>query len=416
MKRSQMFIRTSKSAPADEQAKNAQLLIRAGFVHKEMAGVYAYTPLGLRVLENIKTIVREEMNAIGGEEVMMTTLQPREVWEKTDRWDDAKVDNWFKTKLSNGAELGVGLTHEEPIVDMVSQYASSYKDFPVLTYQIQNKYRNELRAKSGLMRGREFVMKDLYSFSRTEEEHLEIYEQVIEAYHRVYDRLGLGNVTYRTYADGGIFTNKLSDEFQTVSPVGEDTVLIDEVQRVGINEEVATDENLERLGLSREKLKEVRGVEVGNTFHLESRYSDALDMYYTDKDGERKSVIMGSYGIGVSRLMGMIAEHFSDERGLVWPEAVAPAKVYLVTIGKSDELKVSADELYGQLIANGVSTIFDDRDERPGAKFTDGELMGVPYTVTISDRLLEGSKLELKSRSGGEPEMLTWDELFAKIV
>lgn len=416
MKRSQMFIRTSKSAPADEQAKNAQLLIRAGFVHKEMAGVYAYTPLGLRVLENIKTIVREEMNAIGGEEVMMTTLQPREVWEKTDRWDDAKVDNWFKTKLSNGAELGVGLTHEEPIVDMVSQYASSYKDFPVLTYQIQNKYRNELRAKSGLMRGREFVMKDLYSFSRTEEEHLEIYEQVIEAYHRVYDRLGLGNVTYRTYADGGIFTNKLSDEFQTISPVGEDTVLIDEVQRVGINEEVATDENLERLGLSREKLKEVRGVEVGNTFHLESRYSDALDMYYTDKDGERKSVIMGSYGIGVSRLMGMIAEHFSDERGLVWPEAVAPAKVYLVTIGKSDELKVSADELYGQLIANGVSTIFDDRDERPGAKFTDGELMGVPYTVTISDRLLEGSKLELKSRSGGEPEMLTWDELFAKIV
>lgn len=416
MKRSQMFIRTSKSAPADEQAKNAQLLIRAGFVHKEMAGVYAYTPLGLRVLENIKTIVREEMNAIGGEEVMMTTLQPREVWEKTDRWDDAKVDNWFKTKLSNGAELGVGLTHEEPIVDMVSQYASSYKDFPVLTYQIQNKYRNELRAKSGLMRGREFVMKDLYSFSRTEEEHLEIYEQVIEAYHRVYDRLGLGNVTYRTYADGGIFTNKLSDEFQTISPVGEDTILIDEVQRVGINEEVATDENLERLGLSREKLKEVRGVEVGNTFHLESRYSDALDMYYTDKDGERKSVIMGSYGIGVSRLMGMIAEHFSDERGLVWPEAVAPAKVYLVTIGKSDELKVSADELYGQLIANSVSTIFDDRDERPGAKFTDGELMGVPYTVTISDRLLEGSKLELKSRSGGEPEMLTWDELFAKIV
>lgn len=416
MKRSQLFIRTSKSAPADEQAKNAQLLIRAGFIHKEMAGVYAYTPLGLRVLENIKTIVREEMNAIGGHEVMMTTLQPREIWEKTDRWDDEKVDNWFKTKLSNGTELGVGLTHEEPIVDMVAQYASSYKDFPVLTYQIQNKYRNELRAKSGLMRGREFVMKDLYSFSRTEEEHLEIYERIVEAYHRVYNRLGLGDVTYRTYADGGIFTSKLSDEFQTISSVGEDTILIDREKKVGINEEVATPENLERLGLSRDTLEEVRGVEVGNTFHLESKYSDALDMYYTDKDGERKSLIMGSYGIGVSRLMGIIAEHFSDDKGLVWPLSIAPAKVYLVTIGSSEDVVEQSEALYREFMRQGVEVIFDDRDERPGAKFTDGELMGVPYMVTVSERLIEGSNYELKSRLSGETDILTRDELFAKIV
>lgn len=415
MRVSQLFTKTIKNAPADEVAKNAQLLIRAGFIHKEMAGVYAYLPLGLRVLENIKRVVREEMNAIGGQEVAMTTLQPRDIWEKTDRWDDKKVDNWFKTKLANGTELGVGLTHEEPIVDAVSGYLNSYKDMPFYVYQIQNKFRNELRAKSGLLRGREFLMKDMYSFSATQEVHEAAYEKVVEAYHRVYARLGLGDITYRTYADGGIFTPRFSDEFQTLSEVGEDKIFVDEAKKIAINEEIMTDENMAKLGLNRADLVEKKGVEVGNTFHLESKYTDALDVYYTDENGQQQSIIMGCYGIGVSRLVGVIAEHFSDDKGLVWPENIAPFKVYLVRIGGEEAIK-HADELYEELTKKGVEVIYDDRDERPGAKFADAELMGIPYRVTVSDRLIEANQYELTERVGGEVQMLTRDDLFATLV
>lgn len=414
MKVSQLFTKTSKTAPADEVAKNAQLLIRAGFIHKEMAGVYAYMPLGLRVLENIKKIVREEMNAIGGQEVAMTTLQPRDIWEKTDRWSDEKVDNWFKTKLTNGTELGVGLTHEEPIVDAISNYLSSYKDMPFYVYQIQNKFRNERRAKSGLLRGREFLMKDMYSFSATQEIHEAAYEKVVAAYHRVYDRLGLGAVTYRTYADGGIFTRRFSDEFQTLSDVGEDKIFVDEAKKVAINEEIMTDENLAQLGLNRADLVEKKGVEVGNTFHLESKYTDALDVYYTDEKGQQQSIIMGCYGIGVSRLMGVVAEHFSDERGLVWPENIAPAKVYLVRIGGEAAI-AHADELYEELTSKGIEVLYDDRDERPGAKFADSELMGIPHRVTVSDRLLEAGQYEYTPRVSGVTESLTRSQLLDKL-
>jgi len=409
MRVSQLFTKTSKTAPADEVAKNAQLLIRAGFIHKEMAGVYAYLPLGLRVLEKISGIVREEMNAIGGQEVAMTTLQPRDIWEKTDRWDDAKVDNWFKTKLNNGTELGVGLTHEEPIVDAVSAYLNSYKDMPFYVYQIQNKFRNELRAKSGLLRGREFLMKDLYSFSPNQEVHETAYEKVVEAYYRVYDRLGLGAITYRTYADGGIFTPRFSDEFQTISEVGEDTIYVDEAKKVAINEEIYTDENLAKLGLDKASLVEKKGVEVGNTFHLETKYTDALGVYYADESGQQQSIIMGCYGIGISRLMGVVAEHFSDDKGLVWPESIAPFKVYLISIG--DNGKDQADALYDELTSKGIEVLYDDRDERPGAKFADAELMGIPYRVTVSDRLIAEEKYEFTTRLTGETKLLTHADL-----
>jgi prolyl-tRNA synthetase len=415
MRISKLFTKTSKSAPADEVAKNAQLLIRAGFVHKEMAGVYAYLPLGLRVVEKIKQIVREEMNAIDGQEVMMTTLQPKDIFEKTDRWDDKKVDNWFKTKLVNGTELGMGLTHEEPIVDALSGYINSYKDLPIYVYQIQSKFRNELRAKSGLLRGREFIMKDMYSLARTQEEHEELYERAAQAYHRVYERLGIGDVTYRTVADGGIFTKRFSDEFQTLSNIGEDTIYVHEAKRIAVNQEVYTDENLARLGLKKDELVERRGVEVGNIFPLESKYTDGLGVYYTDENGEQQSIIMGCYGIGVSRLVGVLAEHFSDDKGLVWPEAVAPAKVHLVRIGGEAAIK-HADELYEELQSKGVEVIYDDRDERPGAKFADAELMGIPYRVTVSDRLIEAGQYEYTVRRSGETSMLTREELLAKLV
>jgi prolyl-tRNA synthetase len=406
MRLSQLITKTRKDAPRDEEAKNAQLLIRAGFIHKEMAGVYAYLPLGLRVLENIKQIVREEMNEVGGQEVMMTTLQPRDIWEKTDRWDDKKVDNWFKTKLANGTELGVGLTHEEPIVDALGEYIKSYKDLPLLVYQIQNKFRNELRAKSGLLRGREFVMKDMYSFARTQKEHEELYERVAAAYHRVYARLGLGDSTYRTYADGGIFTERFSDEFQTLSEVGEDTIYVDESKKIAINEEIMNDTTLAKVGLKKADLVEKRGVEVGNIFPLESKYTDALDVYYTDEKGARQSIIMGCYGIGVSRLMGVIAEHFSDDRGLVWPEAVAPARVHLVRLGEDEAVVAAADKLYDELTKSGVEALYDDRDESAGAKFADADLMGCPVRLTISKKTVAEHSAELKRRHQDEIKLV----------
>lgn len=416
MKLSELITKTSKTVPADETAKNAQLLIQAGFVHKEMAGVYAYLPLGLRVLENIKKIVREEMNAIGGQEVMMTTLQPRELWEKTNRWDDKIVDNWFKTKLANGTELGVGLTHEEPIVDALSGYVDSYKDLPFLVYQIQSKFRNELRAKSGLLRGREFVMKDMYSFARDQKEHDELYEKVAAAYVKVYDRLGIGATTYRTAADGGYFTERFSDEFQTLSEIGEDTIYVDEAKKLAINKEIYTDENLAKLGLKKDDLVEKKGVEVGNIFPLETKYTDALDVFYTDEHGQKQSIIMGCYGIGVSRLVGVLAEHFSDEKGLVWPENVAPALVYLARLGADETVVKQADELYESLTKAGVEVLYDDRDVRAGEKFADADLMGIPYRVVVSAKTVESGQFECKKRTEADSNMVDEGSLMKQLT
>ncbi len=416
MRLSQLFTKTIKNLPADESARNAQLLIQAGYVHKMMAGVYAYLPLGKMVVDNISKIVREEMNAVGGQEVQMTVLQPRELWEKTDRWDDKKVDNWFKTKLNNGTEVGVGLSHEEPIVDSLHNFVSSYKDLPVNIYQIQTKFRNELRAKSGLLRGREFLMKDMYSFARTQEEHAKIYEEVAAAYVRVFERLGLGADTYRTAADGGYFTDKFSDEFQTISPIGEDTIYVDEDKKIAINKEVYTDETIQKLGLDKSKLVEKRAVEVGNIFPLESKYSDALGLYYTDEKGEQRSIIMGCYGIGISRLVGMIAEHFADDKGLVWPEAIAPALVYIAPLGDDQAVIEAAEKLESVLTEAGIAVIYDDRDERPGKKFADADLLGIPYRAVVSGKTVAASGYELKHRTSNEVEDVSIDELVGKLT
>lgn len=412
MRVSHLFTKTLKNAPADEVAKNAQLLIRAGFVHKEMAGVYTYLPLGKKVLEHITQIIREEMNAVGGNEISLTALQSSDVWKASGRWDDSVMDVWFKTKLANGTELGLAPTHEEPLTKLMKNYIRSYKDLPVYPYQFQIKFRNELRSKSGLMRGREFWMKDLYSFSRTQEEHDAFYEKISAAYDRVFARLGLGESTFKTFASGGSFA-KFSHEFQTISEVGEDTIYVHREKNIAINEEVYTDEVLAELGVTRDELEEVKAVEVGNIFTLGTRFSVPLGLTFTDEDGAVKPVIMGSYGIGPSRLMGLIAEHFADDKGLVWPENVAPYKVYLVSIGDVAE---QATAVYEKLQQAGVTVLFDDRDERPGAKFADAELMGLPHRVTISKRLLAEEKLEYTARTTGETEVLTLEELIAKIA
>lgn len=561
MRMSKTFIKTLKEAPADEVATNAQLLIRAGFIHKEMAGVYAYLPLGWRVIEKIKQIVREEMNAADSEELLMSTLQPSDIWEKTNRWDDAVVDNWFKTRLANGTELGVGLTHEEPVVDAAKAYISSYKDLPKSVYQIGTKFRNEKRAKSGILRGREFIMKDAYTFARDQQEHQQLYESMADAYARVFDRLGIGETTHRVKADGGIFTKQYSDEFQTLSPIGEDTIYHVPDTDIYFNEEIAPSRaplteqpqqqetmeqrrtpgvtgvqqlakelnvpvertvktmlyvidgdvvavavrgdyaindiklrmalNAREVALADEQTvrrvtgadvgyaglvglpddvrvvvddsveplvnfeiganqtdchnvnanwdrdimrpavfydvkmvkngdihpetgrvyQDMTSVEVGNIFPLETKFTDALDVTYTDEHGAQQQVIMGSYGIGVSRLMGVIAEHFSDQKGLIWPQAIAPYDVYLVAIG--DEGSRYADDLYQQLQAEGIEVLYDDRATRPGMKFADAELMGIPWRVTASDRL--GENVELTARATGETLTLTRDELLAKL-
>lgn len=414
MKVSQIFTKTLKDAPADEVAKNAQLLIRAGYIYKEMAGVYTYLPLGKIVLNKIIDIIREEMNAIGGNEISLTALQSPDVWQASGRWSDEVMDVWFKTKLADGKEIGLAPTHEEPLTKLMKQYIHSYKDLPVYPYQFQIKFRNELRSKSGLMRGREFWMKDLYSFSRNQEEHDVFYEKASDAYMRVFERLGLGGITYKTFASGGSFS-KFSHEFQTLSPVGEDTIYLSKEKGIAINQEVYTDEVLAEMGLSKDELEEVTAVEVGNIFTLATKYSEPLELNYTDEDGASKPVFMGSYGIGPSRLMGLIAEHFADDKGLVWPENIAPAKVYLVSIGEDPRVAEVAEGLYAQFQNAGIEVLYDDRDERAGAKFADAELLGIPYRVTVSERLLDDGKYELVSRTGTDTELLTPKELLAKL-
>ncbi len=413
MRQSKLFTKTRREAPADEVAKNAQLLVRAGYIHKEMAGVYSYLPLGLRTLNNIVQIIREEMNAIGGQELIMTALQDKELWSRTDRWDDDKVGNWFKTAFKTGGETGLAITHEEPLTRIMTEHISSYRDLPVYAYQFQNKFRNELRAKSGIIRGKEFLMKDLYSFSKDEAEHKVFYDKAREAYKKVFERAGVGDRTYVTFASGGIFS-EFSEEFQTVSNAGEDTIYVDEEKRIAVNKEVYTDEALAKLGLERGKLVEKRAIEVGNIFHLGTRFSEPLGLFYTDETGARKPVVMGSYGIGPTRVMGTIVEIFADEKGLVWPESVAPFKVHVVSLGKEgDDISKTADALYDNLVKAGVEVLYDDRDARAGEKFAESDLLGIPKRIVVGKDAVATGEFEVVERATGKVVKKSRAELLA---
>ena len=411
MRVTEVFTKTSKSAPADEVAKNAQLLIRAGFVYKEMAGAYAYLPYGIRVIEKIKQIVREEMNAIRSNELIMTGLQRKDVWERTGRWSDEVVDVWFKTKLQDDTELGLGWSHEEPIVEMLKNYVHSYKDLPISLYQFQTKMRNELRAKSGIMRGREFVMKDMYSFHDSAEALDTYYNETIEAYKRVYDRLGIGEDTYVTFASGGAFT-KFSHEFQTICDAGEDIIYLHREKNIAVNEEVI-DDAVRELGIAREDLEKVKTAEVGNIFNFGAQKTDEMGLTFTNSEGEQASIYMGSYGIGITRAMGVIVEKFADDKGLVWPEAVAPYRVYLATIG---DVATQAEALYEELQSKGVEVLYDDRDVRPGEKFADADLLGIPHRVVLSPKLVEQNSFEYKARTSDAASVLTKEDLLAILL
>lgn len=401
MRQSSLFTKTRREAPADELSRNAQLLIRAGYVHKEMAGVYSYLPLGLRVLNNIINIIRNEMNTIGGQELVMSELQNPDIWKKTNRWEE---DVWFKTSLNAGTEIGFGWTQEEAITRIASQYVGSYRDLPFTAYQIQTKFRNEKRAKSGIMRGREFLMKDLYSFDATQESHEESYVKVREAYIRIFNSIGIGDNTYVTFASGGAFS-EFSEEFQTVSDAGEDLIYINEEKGIAFNKEILTDEILKKFSINRDTLVEKKSIEIGNIFHLGTRFSKALGLNFKDQDGTSKPVIMGGYGLGPTRVMGTIVETLSDGKGIIWPEAVAPFKVHLVSLaGTNKDIRDYSDALYTDMGKRGIEVLYDDRNVRAGEKFADSDLLGIPRRVIVGREATTSDVIEVVNRATGMVE------------
>jgi prolyl-tRNA synthetase len=419
MRQSQLFTKTKRENPADETSKNAQLLIRAGYIHKEMAGVYTILPLGLRIVDKITAIIKEEMNLIGGIEMRTSALQTKEVWEKTNRWDDHVVDNWFKTSLKNGTELGLSFTNEEAYSSIMKNFINSYKDLPIYPYDFKTIFRNETRSKSGIMRGREFYWKALYSFSKDEIEHNAFYEKMKQSYLNIFNRVGLGDRTYLTFASGGTFS-KYSHEFQTISDAGEDIVYVHntdygkgtnmETGRAAINKEIFTDDVKKDLGIDGD-FQELKAIEVGNIFSLGFKFSEPFELTYKNEEGNEIPVFMGSYGIGITRLMGTIVETLSDDKGIIWPEAVAPFKVHLVLLGENENAKQQAEDLYTESTLKGVEVLFDDRVGLSiGEKLNDADLLGMPYRVVISEKSLEKGGCEIKKRNETNSQIMSTAE------
>lgn len=413
---SELFTRTTKDAASDASSRNADLLIRGGFIHKTMAGVYSYLPLGLKVLRAIENIVREEMDAVGGQEILMSALSPKENWAQTGRWDT--VDVLYKIQGADEKEYALNPTHEELVAPIAKQYIKSYKDLPFAAYQIQTKFRNELRAKSGILRGREFLMKDLYSFHATQEDLDKYYELVQGAYNKVFERLGLSEKTYLTYASGGTFS-QYSHEYQIVLPNGEDLIYISEEaekkgMRIAVNKEIYEPGKTVCPVTGGTSFREEKASEAANIFKLGTKFSAPFDVAFTDAEGKRQNPVMGCYGIGISRLMGIIAEAFSDDRGLMWPENIAPFDVHIVPVAKTvdDESYITAEKMVKDFQSAGKRVLFDDRVEASvGFKLADADLIGVPVRILISPKTLEQKSAEVSIRASGDMNMIPLSEL-----
>lgn len=405
MRYAQLFSKTKFEAPADADSVNAKYLSQGGFIARQVAGVYNFLPLGLRVLVKIQRIIREEMNALGAHELLMPALTQLDNYIQTGRQN---IDVLFHLE-GHGGQYVLNQSHEEVITPLVQQFAFSYRDFPVAVYQIQNKFRNESRAKSGVLRGREFNMKDLYSFHGSEADLDAFYERVKAAYHKIYARLGIGDTTFLAFASGGTFS-KYSHEFQTLCEVGEDLIYLCEKCRIGVNKEIIEEQKAcPECGST--DLVQKKSIEVGNIFKLHTRFSDAFGFTYADEKGEKKPVEMGCYGIGPSRVMGTIVEVSHDDKGIIWPEAVAPFKVHIVTLGNQEEVLEGANELYMQMQNLGIEVMIDDRDESAGKKLTDADLLGIPYRVVISARSLKAGGVEVKKRCESESKVMSVKEL-----
>lgn len=399
MRQSQLFAKTLREPPKDEVSANAILLERAGFVYKVMAGVYAYLPLGLRVLEKVNDILREEMNAAGGQEIAMSALQPKDLWAKTGRWKELK-EVMYQFKDTSDRDLGLAITHEEPLADVARRFISSYKDLPMYVYQIQLKFRNEPRAKSGLLRSREFLMKDLYSFDRDEAALSRSYEVFKTAYSRYFKRVGVDVRVVE--ASGGAFTKEFTHEFQVLAEAGEDEILYCQSCAFAQNVEIASVKKGGACPSCGGKIAVGKSIEVGHIYKLGTKYSEALGLMYADEKGAKHPVVMGSYGIGPGRVIGAIVEVNHDDRGIIWPEAVAPFDIHLIEFGKGDSRAVrkTAEKLYGDFQKGGAEVLWDDRDDKtPGEKFADADLIGVPLRIVVSDRTLARDSVEVKRRT-----------------
>lgn len=397
---SQLFGKTTKTVSGDEASKNAQLLIRGGFVRREVAGVYNILPLGLRVMKKISDIIREEMEATGAQELELSSIQNNESWKKTNRWDS--FDALFKVSSRYGYEYGLGPTHEEVIVPLVAQMISSYKDLPLSLYQIQTKFRDEARAKSGILRGREFLMKDLYSFHTDEADFDDYYEKMKAAYKKVFDRVGLDAI--ETEASGGAFS-EFSHEYQVITDAGEDEIIYCPGGDFSQNTEICKVSEGKQCDLGHGPLQKAKSIEVGNIFPLGTKFSDAFGLTYKDNSGKEKKVIMGCYGIGVSRLMGTIIEVHNDDKGMMWPQSVAPFQVHLISIGRDEE----AHKIYSSLTKRGIEVLFDDRDTRAGEKFADADLIGIPIRVVVSEKT--GNRVEIKKRNEESSELIDIEKI-----
>ena len=412
MRYSQLFGKTSKTVASDADSINAKLLTQGGFIQKEISGVYNYLPLGLRVLTKIQNIVREEMDKVGGQEILMPAMTQNESWITTGR---NNMDVLFHFKGQGDTDLVLNPTHEEVVTPLAQKYIFSYRDLPVAVYQIQNKFRNEARAKSGLLRGREFNMKDLYSFHINEEDLNRYYEIVKKAYFEIYKRLELDDITVLTFASGGAFS-QFSHEFQTINENGEDTIYLCEKCKIAINKEIVdTQKTCPECGS--DKLKTVKATEVGNIFKLRTKFSQAFNFYYSDSKGQEKIVEMGCYGFGPSRTMGTIVEIFNDNKGIIWPKEIAPYQIHLIGLDLFDEnIKNQVEKIYQDLLDKNIEVLFDDRvDVTAGAKFADADLIGNPSRLVISKRSLDIGGIELKNRNEDTSEILSVDEIFLKI-
>lgn len=406
MKQSKSFIKTLKEAPKDETSINAKFLIKGCFIQKLAAGIYSFLPLGLLVLRKIENIIREEMNDVGGQELLMPALHPREIWEETNRW--ATADYLYKFKDRQEKEFALGATHEEVITDIVRKHISSYRDLPLYLYQIQTKFRDELRPKSGLLRTREFSMKDLYSFHVSEEDRKDYYEKVKKAYLKIFKRCGLEVIV--TEASGGIFSKEYSHEFQVPTVAGEDMVVFCPSGDFAQNKEVTAKKEGEKCPSCGKILKSAKTIEVGNIFTLGTKYSEAMKAFFVDKDGSKKPIVMSCYGIGPSRLMGAVAEIYRDEKGILWPDEIAPFRVHLISLRGNDsvkKIKDVADGAYNDLKKRGIEILYDDRpDETAGEKFADADLIGIPWRFVMSDKTFQQNCIEAKRRSEKKTKLI----------
>lgn len=411
MRQSTLFAKTIKNISEEEKSVNARLLLKAGFIDKLSAGIYTFLPLGLRVLNKIGNIIREEMDAIGGQEIMMPSLHPKSIWETTGRWQS--LDVLFKLKGNDAREYALGATHEEVIVPLLAKRISSYKDLPAHIYQIQPKFRNEKRAKSGILRGRQFLMKDLYSFHADENDLREYYEKVKKAYWKIFSRVGIGDKTYLTLASGGTFS-KYSHEFQTITDFGEDTIYVCSGCRLAINKEILKDENPVCPECEGDNFEVKKAIEVGNIFKLGTRYSEPFSLKFQDAEGKEKTVVMGCYGIGLDRLMGTAVETSHDKNGIIWPENISPFKAHLIALdAENDNVKKNAENLYQSLLKADIEVLYDDRNLSAGAKFKDADLIGIPVRLVASART--GDKIEVKERRGKRAKLMSLNEIIKLI-